>query len=208
MRNYTLSLFFRLSLLASSFAFSSLAAAAEFQQLKKGEWKVEVVESSLGVAGGVLLKPQVVCIDEKTASSNWEKRMKDELAKTKMECDFKQLKQDAAAISYSVNCQGTEASAAKNMPAGSKVDGVMTVSRQSDISYFMEQDTKASGLALDPATLAKIPAAQRAVVAGVLATQSNGIHVKSKQHYSYVGALCSKEKEAPKEKENVQLKAQ
>lgn len=203
MRKYSLSLFFPLTLIASSF--SGQVRAADFQPLKKGEWKVEVVESSLGVAGAAVLKPQVVCIDEKASSASWEKRMKDELAKTKMDCDFKQLKQDAAAISYKVTCKGTEASAAKNMPLGSMADGVMNVSRENDSSYFMEQDTKASGLALDAATLAKVPAAQRAAVAAVLATQSKGIHIKSKQHYSYVAAICSKGTSKEKDQEAVKL---
>lgn len=177
------------------------AQAAEFQALKKGEWKVEVVESSLGPIASAL-KAQTICIDEKARTNSWEKRVKDELAKSKMDCDVKALKQDANSASYNVSCKGTEASAAKNMPSGSKVDGVMNVVRESDSSYFMDQDAKASGLALNPAALAKIPEAQRAAVAALLATQSNGIHIKMKQHYSFVKDRCGKEqKDAPKAKE-------
>ncbi len=199
MRNYSFRLFLSVPVLA--FALNGQARAAEFQALKKGEWKVEVVESSLGAMGKSVLKPQTICIDEKSASMNWEKRMKEELAKTKMDCDLKQLKQEAAAISYSVSCKGTEASAAKNMPVGSKVDGIMNVSRESDTSYYLEQDSKASGLAMDQATLEKIPAAQRAAVAGILATQTAGIQIKSKQHYTFVSANCAKEAAPVKDKE-------
>jgi hypothetical protein len=181
-------------LFLSSLSSSSLMAAA-FQPMKKGEWKFEVVESSMGVAAQALMKPETFCVDDKT-SKNWEQRMKDEVSKSKMDCDFKELEQSSSKVAYSVKCKGTEASAAKNMPVGSTVDGTFHIVRESDTSYLMDQDTKATGIGLPEETLAKIPAAQRAALAGVLASQKGAIAIKSKHKYSFVKDSCDKPNKA------------
>ncbi|RYZ59273.1 MAG: hypothetical protein EOP07_04500 [Proteobacteria bacterium] len=181
-------------LMLSSLATSSLSAAA-FQPMKKGEWKLEVLETSMGPAAQALMKPETFCVDDKT-TKNWEQRMKEEVGKSKMECDFKELEQSVSKIAYNVKCKGTEASAAKNMPIGSTVDGTFHIVRESDTSYLMDQDTKATGVGLPADALAKIPAAQRAALSGILASQKGGISIKSKHKYSFIKDSCDKPNKA------------
>jgi len=175
-------------------------AAGEFKPLKKGEWKIEVTESSLApLTAGI--KPQTICVDQKASLTSWEQRMKDEIAKTEMQCDIKKLDQDTTHISYQVACKGTPASAAHKIPAGATIEGVFNVIRESDTAYVIDQYTSAQGLlsADDPA-LAKIPAAQRAALAGILAAQKGGIKIKMKQRYSFIKDVCSKSEKPAKAK--------
>ncbi len=175
-----------------AFATTASALGNEFKALKKGEWRIEVTESSFSPLTAAI-KPQTICVDAKSTASSWDDRIKEELSKTKMDCDVKPLAQDAAHISYKLACKGNEASALHKIPAGAVIDGVLNVTRESDEAYVLDQDTSATGLlsADDPA-LAKIPAAQRAAIAGLLAAQKGGIKIKMKQRYSFVKDICSK----------------
>src|SRR5881628_948540 len=107
---------------------STPALATDFQMLKPGEWNVEVMESSLGPATSAI-KTKPFCLDEKDSKKDWEAVMKDQLKKTQLDCNLQKLKQEAALISYHVDCTATEAAQGKSgaMPVGSKVDGTMTM---------------------------------------------------------------------------------
>ncbi|MBC7662063.1 MAG: hypothetical protein H7249_20400 [Chitinophagaceae bacterium] len=193
----------RKSLSFAAFMFAALSsaplAAADLQMMKPGEWGVEVVESSLGPATSAI-KTKPFCVDEKDGKKDWESLMKDEMRKTELDCKLDKLKQDASILSYHVDCTATELAKGKSgvMPVGSKVEGTLTMTRESDKVYILDQDTKATGLKAPAAELAKVPEAQRKMLEGVLAMSSGSLKFKMKQKYTYAKAVCTKNEKVAK----------
>lgn len=186
------------SLVLLTLAIGPSALAANFQMLKAGEWNVETLESSLGPATSAI-KTKPFCIEDKDSKKDWESVMKDELKKTELDCKLDKLKEEATLISYHVDCTATEAAKGKSgaMPVGSKVDGTMTVTRESDTAYVLDQNTKATGLKVPAVDLSKVPEAQRKMLEGVMGMSGGNINFKMKQRYSFAKATCSKNEHTP-----------
>lgn len=177
-------------------AMSSPAFAAQFKVMKAGEWRSEIVESSMGIAGK-MIKPQTLCIDENDVKRDWEAVLKDQFKKSQMDCKLDKLKEESSSISYHINCKGTEASEGKkgSIPKDATYEGTVHMQRESDTAYLLDTDSKMRGIKVSEADLAKIPAEQRKAIAGILAMQTGDIKVKMKQRYSFVKAGCVKAKE-------------
>lgn len=178
-----------------SLATSEAAFAASFKVMKAGEWKSEIVDSSLG-AFGQAIKPQTLCVDENDVKRDWQTFLKDELKKSQMDCKLDKLKEETSSISFNIDCKGNEASASKNssVPKDASFAGTVVMTRESDSSYLVDLDSKMSGLKLSEADQAKIPEAQRKALAGILSMQTGEIKMKVKQRYTFVKEGCVKKK--------------
>lgn len=179
-------------------ASSAPARGAEFKIMKPGEWRSELVQSSMGPAAK-FIKPQTLCIAEADNKRDWESVLKDEFQKSQMDCKLDKLKQDKDAVSYQIHCRGSEAGKGQknSLPPDAKYQGTVTVSRESETSYIMDSDSKVSGLTLSDADLSKIPAEQRKALAAVLAMQTGDLKVKMKHRYTFVKTGCVKKSSTP-----------
>ena len=182
-----------LTLALLALAMPKPAFAAKFQGMKPGEWKSEVIESSLGPAGR-LIEPRTQCISEEDVKRDWDAVIKDEFKKTSMDCQLDKQKEETSSIAYSISCKGTEASKGKknSLPPGATFEGTVSVVRESDNAFLLDTDSKLKGYKLPEADLAKIPAEQRQMVAAALAMQAGDIRMKMKQRYTFVKAGCVK----------------
>ncbi len=167
--------------------------AAKFQMLKKGEWNMELVESSLGpLAQAIQTKP--FCIDEKSSDQSWEARAKETMKKAGLDCQLKPLKDEADIISYQTDCKAA-ADQKQNNPlitSDTKFNGQVTVTRISENEYRLDQDAVGTGVQLPEKDLAKIPAGQRKMLESMLGIQEGKIKLSMKQKYTFSKADCSK----------------
>lgn len=187
-----------LALVTAVAALSSPALAADFKIMKPGEWRSEVVESSMGPAAK-FIKPQTLCISEADTKRDWEAVLTEEFKKSQMDCKLDKLKQESAMVSYKINCTGQKAAKdQKNaLPPDATYEGTVTVSRESDTAYLMDSDSKVTGLKVSDADLSKIPEEQRKALAAVLALQTGDIKVKMKQRYTFIKPDCVKKSSTP-----------
>jgi hypothetical protein len=172
---------------------SSSLSAAEFRLMKAGEWRSELVEPKVGQAAP-FVKPSTFCIKAGDKISDWEKKLKDEMAKSNMDCMLNPLKQDEANVSFAMNCKAKPAEAGKpsKVPEGTTYEGTVVLKRESDSAYFVETDSTVKGMKISDADLGKIPAEHRAAAAAALAMSAAGIKLKTVQRLSYLKASCDK----------------
>lgn len=174
-----------------SFGASELYAA-KFQMLKKGEWNMELVESSLGPLGDAI-KAKPFCVDEKTAAGGWEERAKQAMSKAGLDCQLKTLKEEASLISFQTDCKTAAGQKPTNplLTADSKFSGEVTVTRISENEYRLDQNAVGSGLKLGEKDLGKVPEGQRKMLESMLGIQDGKMKLSMKQKYTYSKPTCS-----------------
>ncbi|RZA12320.1 MAG: hypothetical protein EOP10_31580 [Proteobacteria bacterium] len=172
---------------------SSSLTAAEFKLMKAGEWRSELIEPKVGQAAP-FIKPSNFCIREKDKIGDWEKNVKDQMAKSNMDCTLTQKAQEAASVSYAMDCKAKASEGGKpsNIPAGTTYEGTTVLKRESDTVYLVESDSLVKGLKISDADLSKIPAEHRAAAAAALAMSAGGVKLKTVQKLSFVKASCDK----------------
>lgn len=180
-----------LSFSLASLLVASSAHAAKFQMLKKGEWNVELLESSLGPLAQAM-SPKPFCVDDKTLAAGWEERAKQSLSKAGLDCQLKLLKEEANEISYDTDCKATPGEKPSNplITADSKLKGQVTVVRVSDTEYSLKQDALGSGLKLPGSEGNKIPEGQRKMLESMLGMQDGKLKISMKQKYTFSKADC------------------